>query len=128
MNVLERWVERLGRTDAAPDVVTLPAAEGIGTQDVYAGLAHLLASLEPADGLERRLAGLEGRLLSWEAVLHYEAFEASSRVEQLGRAARMQAAEVPATRSWLLPRLEGDLDRYTERAAALRALLEANDA
>jgi hypothetical protein len=130
VNALEGWVDGLGRDDLTADVVELDGADwsrfGADAATLaYAGLAHLLATRLPAEDRERVIARLDGVLLAHEGKLRYRAFELASRAEHLERSARMQGAEVRATRDWLLPRLEADIDRYGERIRALRALLEA---
>jgi hypothetical protein len=133
VNALEEWVDGLGREDLTTEIVELDGADwssfGQGAATfAYAGVAHLLVSHVPEVDRERALARLDGILLAYEGKLRYRAFELASRAEHLERSARMKGVEVRATRDWLLPRLESDVDRYGQRIRALRALLEEADA
>jgi hypothetical protein len=133
VNALEEWVDGLGRKDLSAEIVELEGVDWSGfgegaTTSAYAGVAHLLVSHMREGDRDRALARLDGLLLAYEGKLRYRAFELASRAEHLERSARMKGVEVRATRDWLLPRLESDVDRYGQRIRALRALLEEADA
>jgi hypothetical protein len=99
---------------------------------VEAGLFDLIAEAAlarcetPAERIEQIEASLR-RVQSLAAVTRFALFDRLETVEQQERGARMNGLDIEMTRSWMLPRLRGDIQAYTDRIEALqRAIDEAS--
>lgn len=109
-----------------PDGIDVPASDAELRCILTAGMVDLV--VEAAAGEEGAAQDLAGRA-RWVveakiAPTRFALFERTTNVEHLERAARMRGFEIGQYRSWLVPRLEEDIDAYRARIAAVRRVLE----
>ena len=108
-----------------PEDADPPAADADLSSIVVAGLVDLVIEAAAAPDARRELTGRA--LSAVEAIIppaRYAFFEQATGIEHHERAARMRGFEIRLTRSWLVPRLEGDIAAYRARIDALRRVVE----
>ncbi len=94
-----------------------------------AGLFDLVveAALTELPTDEERLNRLEDSVRSVESLIpvtRYAWFDGSEETRKRELSARMYQREIDQTTSWMLPRLERDIEAYRARIVALRAAIE----
>jgi hypothetical protein len=123
-------LDALGDATVAPETTTLamPRRSIVADPDaarftVLAGMYDLLAdeetgSTDPATAV-RRLEEALHAVRSIEPTFRFAAYERSALTESRELRARVHGREVALTESWMVPRLEGEIERYRERIRQL---------
>jgi hypothetical protein len=128
-------VDALGDATVAPETITLTLPVGSTAADpdaarftLLAGIYDLLAeeetgSTDPATAV-RRLEETLHTVRSIEPTFRFAANERSALTESRELRARVHGAEVALTEGWMVPRLEGEIQRYRERIRQLVRAIE----
>jgi hypothetical protein len=132
---LTEAIGRLGDATVAPETIALifPPSSTAADPDaaqftVLVGMYDLLAeeetgSIDPATAV-RSLEKTLHTVRSIEPTFRFAANERSALTESRELRARVHGAEVALTEDWMVPRLEGEIQRYRERIRQLVRVIE----